>query len=269
MRLLAISDLHLGHARNREALAALPAFPDDWLIVAGDVGENLTQLAYAWGLLTARFAKVIWTPGNHELWSRPDESPTMRGTVRYGAFVHLCREFGVITPEDPYPVWPASTVPTTIAPTFLLYDYSFRPADVDRARAVDWAREHDILCGDELLLHPDPYPTRDAWCEARCAITEARLAEVPAHHDVVLVNHFPLRYDLAHLPRIPRFSIWCGTTRTEEWHRRFRATVVVSGHLHIRSTQYRDGVRFEEVSLGYPAQWDRSRGIASYFRRIL
>jgi hypothetical protein len=64
-----------------------------------------------------------------------------------------------------------------------------------------------------------------------------------------------LREDLAKLPRIPRFSIWCGTRRTEDWHLRFNATVVVSGHLHIRSTSHRDGVRFEEVSLGYPRQW--------------
>jgi hypothetical protein len=54
---------------------------------------------------------------------------------------------------------------------------------------------------------------------------------------------------------MPRFSIWCGTRRTEDWHLRFNAAVVASGHLHIRSTSYRDGVRFEEVSLGYPRQW--------------
>lgn len=71
----------------------------------------------------------------------------------------------------------------------------------------------------------------------------------------VLINHFPLRKDLAWLPRIPQFVIWCGTERTSDWHRRFNARVVVSGHLHIRSTTHRDGVRFEEVSLGYPRQW--------------
>jgi len=47
----------------------------------------------------------------------------------------------------------------------------------------------------------------------------------------VLINHFPLREDLVRLRRIPRFSIWCGTKATQEWHTRFRAQVVVSGHL--------------------------------------
>ena len=72
MRLLAISDLHLSHAKNREGLDAISAHPDDWLIVAGDVGEKPDHLVYALDRLVPRFAKVIWTPGNHDLWCPPD-----------------------------------------------------------------------------------------------------------------------------------------------------------------------------------------------------
>jgi hypothetical protein len=95
------------------------------------------------------------------------------------------------------------------------------------------------------------------------------LQEAAASAPLVLVNHFPLREDLVRLWRIPRFSIWCGTKRTEDWHQRFRARVVVSGHLHIRSTDWVDGVRFEEVSLGYPRHWDPDSGIDQYLREIL
>jgi hypothetical protein len=56
--------------------------------------------------------------------------------------------------------------------------------------------------------------------------------------------------------------------RTEDWHRRFRAAVVVSGHLHVRRTDWRDGTRFEEVSLGYAREWDHARGIAAYCRDV-
>ena len=41
------------------------------------------------------------------------------------------------------------------------------------------------------------------------------------------------------------------------------------GHLHIRSTRFVDGVRFEEVSLGLGRQWSRERGIEGYLREIL
>jgi hypothetical protein len=68
---------------------------------------------------------------------------------------------------------------------------------------------------------------------------------------------------------VPRFSIWCGTTLTEDWHIRYRAEAVVTGHLHMRHTVVKDGVRFEEVSLGYPRDWNGARGIGAYLRRIL
>ena len=42
MKLWAISDLHVGYEENRRAVQALPAYPDDWLIVAGDTGETPT-----------------------------------------------------------------------------------------------------------------------------------------------------------------------------------------------------------------------------------
>jgi hypothetical protein len=85
----------------------------------------------------------------------------------------------------------------------------------------------------------------------------------------VLVNHFPLRQDLAVLPRIPRFTIWCGTRLTEDWHQRFPVDAVVYGHLHLRQSRVLQGVRFEEVSLGYPHQWTDGRTLDSYLRRIL
>ena len=36
--------------------------------------------------------------------------------------------------------------------------------------------------------------------------------------------------------------------------------LVVYGHLHIPRTTWYDGVRFEEVSVGYPREW-RARGL--------
>ncbi len=93
--------------------------------------------------------------------------------------ISLCRQSGVLTPEDPYAKWPGDGPVRAIVPTFTLFDYSFRPDHV----------------------------TRDEWCAERVAV----------------------------LPRIPRFSIWCGTMRTHEWPRRYNFETVVSGHLHLRS----------------------------------
>jgi 3',5'-cyclic AMP phosphodiesterase CpdA len=269
VKLYALSDLHVGFEMNRRALDSLERHDDDWLILGGDLGETREHVETVLRATVDRFARVLYVPGNHELWVHPEDRSAPRGVARYQALVELCRGYGVVTPEDPYPVWPGEGAPCVIAPLFTLYDYSFRPDHVPFERALDWAAEDGIMCADEVLLHPDPYPSRQDWCAARCASTEARLAAIDPSLATVLINHYPLRYDLAVLPAVPRFTLWCGTRRTEDWHTRFRAIAVVSGHLHIPSTRYRDSVRFEEVSVGYPRQWTPDRGLESKLREIL
>lgn len=268
-RLWAISDLHVGYEENRRAVQALPAFPDDWLIIAGDTGETPAHLDFVLRTLAPRFAQVIWTPGNHDLWTPRTLPSEQRGVAHYERLVRLARRRGVLTPEDPYARWPGDGPTRAIVPVFTLFDYSFRPASVTREHAVDWAAETGVRSADEELLGPDPYPTCDAWCAARVEATESRLAALPKDAKLIIANHFPLRADLAVLPRIPRFSIWCGTTKTNDWHRRFNIEAAVYGHLHLRSTTHIDGVRFDEVSLGYPKQWNQQKPLADYLRRVL
>jgi 3',5'-cyclic AMP phosphodiesterase CpdA len=269
VKLYGLSDLHVGFEANRRTLSELPPHPDDWLVLGGDIGESERHLAWTLDLLAPRFARLIWVPGNHDLWTHPRDPNALRGEARYRSLVDLCRARGVLTPEDPYVDWPGEGGHAVLAPLFLLYDYTFRPDDVPLSGAVAWARSDGVLCTDEHFLYADPYPSREAWCASRVAEAEKRLAEAARRGPLVLINHWPLRRDLVRLRRIPRFSIWCGTRRTEDWHLRFGARVVVSGHLHVRATDWRDGVRFEEISLGYPDHWRGERGATGYLREIL
>jgi hypothetical protein len=260
-------DLHVGFKANRAALGSLGDHRDDWLALAGDLGERLEDVELVLRVTVKRFARVLYTPGNHEPWAMPGES--LRGLAKYNAIVKLCRSYGVLTPEDDYPVWRDGRTVCVIAPLFLLYDYSFRPEAVAREDTVAWAAETGAVSGDEALLDAHPFDTREAWCHARCESTHARLSAIDPAFRTVLVNHFPLRYEHAQLPRVPRFTPWCGTRRTEDWHRRFRALVVVGGHLHIPSTRWLEGVRFEEVSVGYPRQWHPEGGLERRLREVL
>ncbi|MYS05820.1 metallophosphoesterase [Streptomyces sp. SID6041] len=270
-QLLAISDLHIGYKENRALVEKLaPDSDDDWLIVAGDVAETTADIRWALERLASRFRKVLWTPGNHELWADPEDPATLCGTARYEHLVDLCRELGVTTPEDPYPVWDGPGGPVAVAPLFLLYDYSFLPAGcTGKDEGLAYARGTGVICTDEYLLHPDPYPSREAWCRARVAETERRLAELPDDLPTVLVNHYPLDRHPMDVLRYPEFAMWCGTRLTADWHRRFRAVAMVYGHLHIPRTTYHEGVRFEEVSVGYPREWRTRPGTPGRPRRIL
>jgi 3',5'-cyclic AMP phosphodiesterase CpdA len=270
-RLLAISDLHVGYPENREIVENLrPESDADWLLVAGDVGEFFADIEWALGVLAERFATVVWVPGNHELWTHKRDPVRLRGGERYLRLVEVCRWLGVLTPEDPYPVWAGPGGPAVIAPLFLLYDYSFLPAGAQtRAEGVARAYETGVVCSDERLLHPDPYQSREAWCWARIAETERRLAERDPEIPVILVNHYPLVREPTRVLRYPEFAVWCGTTLTGDWHLKFNASVVVYGHLHIPRTTWYDGVRVEEVSVGYPREWRRRPSGPGAPRQIL
>ncbi|MFD0024741.1 metallophosphoesterase family protein [Streptomyces sp. NPDC058382] len=268
--LLAVSDLHVVYDENRALVDKLrPTSQDDWLIVAGDVAEKYADIEWALRLLSDRFSRVIWAPGNHELWTHPQDPCDLRGEKRYLHLVELCRELGIDTPEDPYPVWRGADGPVVVAPLFVLYDYSFlAPGATTAEESLRLAHEAGIVCSDEYFLHPDPFPSRAAWCRSRAEETERRLAGIDPSLPTVLVNHYPLVRDPTRVLHYPEFAQWCGTDLTAEWHVRFRAAAVVYGHLHIPRVTRHDGVRFEEVSVGYPREW-RKRPPREPLRRIL
>lgn len=261
--LLAISDLHVTHPENRRIVEGLRGrSPEDWLILCGDISEMSADIEWALRVLRERFAKLVWVPGNHDLWSVPADPLKVRGEARYRHLVALCRSLGVLTPEDPYAVWEGPGGPVTVAPLFVLYDYTFG-ANVAPTKELALARAYaaGVVCSDELVLHPDPYPSREAWCAERVRESERRLETCDPELPTVLINHFPLLSAPTRRLYRPEFAQWCGTVRTASWHVCFRAKTVVYGHLHIPRVTVYDGVRFVEVSLGYPREWHR-RGVS-------
>lgn len=259
--MLAVGDLHVGYAENCRLVENLrPESEDDWLLIAGDVAERAADLEWVLRTVRRSFGTVIWVPGGHELWTLPDERPKLRGEAKYHHLVELCGRLGVLTPEDEYPVWEGPGGPLTVAPLFTLYDYTFRPEGAaSKEEALERARAAAVVCTDERMLHPDPYPSREAWCDARIRQTEKRLADLGPDVRTVLLDHFPLVREPTRILRHQEYALWCGTERTADWHLRFNAAVVVHGHMHVSRTTWVDGVRFEDVSIGHPrGRWERS-----------
>jgi Calcineurin-like phosphoesterase len=266
--LVAVSDLHVRYAENRAHLTALqPTTPNDWLLVAGDVSERFGEVQWALEVLASKFAKVFWAPGNHELWTLPGDPVSLRGEERYRALVEMCRSLGVVTPEDPFETWTGKGGPVTIAPLFLLYDYTLLPSGATtKEEGMVRAEAAGIICTDEVFLHYDPYPSREAWSAARLAYTRQRLDAIEG--PTVLFGHWPLIRRPMDILRHPEFVMWCGSSHTADWHRRYRATAMVYGHLHIPRTFRQDETEFIEVSLGYPQEW-RRRGTPPSLPRLI
>ena len=269
MKLLAISDLHLRYEKNKEFILGISEHKTDWLILGGDIGEGIAELKFAFENLKHKFAKLIWVPGNHELWTTPEDSNGLKGEKKYQELVEFCRSYDVITPEDEYVKAKFGEHEYLIVPSFLLYDYSFRPVGLPLQDTIQWALEGEIASADERYLHADPFPSVIEWCHSRIEHTKKRLEGISPDLPIVFINHYPLRRDLVRLHKVPRYAPWCGTVLTEEWHKKFNFSVVVSGHLHMRATDWIDGVRFEEVSVGYPRQHNSDLISDSFLREIL
>jgi len=245
--LLAISDLHINHPENRRFLERLvPSSDGDQLIVAGDVCETADAVIETLRTLRERFDRVIWCPGNHELWTSPHDECRLGGVARYEHLVRSLREVGVVTPEDDYPVFESAEGPVRIASMMTLYDHSFRPRD----------GAEELPLTDVALLQCDPYPDIGRWCRDRVEDTYQRL-RTQSDPDVpyILVNHYPLVQRPVDSVYFQGIAPWCGTSLTASWHREFPVRSMVYGHLHIRRRSYIDGVRFDEVSVGYPREW--------------
>lgn len=255
----AIADLHAASRGNRDVVAALrPAHPGDWLIVAGDVAERLADVADVLATLAERFERVLWVPGVHELWGGREGLDGVPAPARYDVMVEVCRCLGIDSPEDPYPLWTGAGGPVYLVPLFLLYDYSWRvDPSATRAEAVAAARERRVVATDEYLIDPAPFASLSAWCAERLSGASARLAGLDPAIPTVLVNHWPLHREATRALMYPDFALWCGTEHTAQWPRRYNAQTCVYGHLHIPRSHIVEGVRHEEVSLGYPREWRR------------
>lgn len=256
-RLLAVSDLHLGVVGNDDVLDLLqPTTDGDWLILAGDITEDKDLLAHCFDVLGERFDQLVWVPGNHELYHRQD---SLRGPARYASMVDIARAHQVLTPEDPYVLFPHHPTPIRVVPLFIPYDYSWRPAGMTIDEAMEAALSKGIMATDELAIDTAPFASMVDWTRARLAATVRRLALLPADEDTILINHWPLTHEPVTWLRHREFELWCGTRHTAQWARRYRAHTVVYGHLHIPRSHTEGGTYYEECSSGYPRE-RRERG---------
>lgn len=249
--LWAISDLHVAVKANKSVVETLhPPNPADWLIVAGDVAERPELVMRTLGTLASRYERVIWVPGNHELFCRGTDAHV--GDDRYRDLVDACRRLGVLTPEDPY----AEFGGVTICPLFTLYDFSWRPQGTTIDEALEMAKRSQVIMTDEFAIKPFVDPV--LWCRERLRYTVRRLARVEG--PTILINHWPLVREPLEAMYYPELSMWAGTRHTQDWATRYRAVHVIYGHLHIPGTTVVDGVPHTEVSLGYPREWQPREG---------
>jgi|SRR5579872_1329172 len=244
MRVFALSDIHVDYEVNAKWVTELSVsdYRDDVLILAGDVTDLLRLLDWCLCILATRFRKVLYVPGNHELWvARERFSKT--SLQKFQDVVAVAESAGIC-------IQPFCEGGVSIFPLFGWYDYSFgEPSEELKSMWMDyhacrWPADLDIprVAAHFAALNERP--------------------EVVVDGTVITFSHFLPRADL-----MPRFMPGArrlldpvlGSSRLDVQLRALHPSIHVYGHSHINRKVQIDGVCYINNAFGYP----RERGMVS------
>jgi Calcineurin-like phosphoesterase len=234
VKLAVTSDLHLPITPSTAIAAAaraLAEFAPDALVVAGDVGESLQDVARCLGVLKQFVTCPVWVlPGNHDLWSRGAGSKRVWEEL----LPRTVEEAGCLWLEGKSFVRGGVGVAGTIA----WYDYSAADPSI-KATAREFAENKRYYNNDAQYVS---WEWSDPEFAARVAgpFLEAldRLEADPAVRQTVVVTHVPLLE--CQMCRDSGNADWAFSNAYfgnlalgERVLARPKVTHVVSGHTHV------------------------------------
>jgi predicted phosphodiesterase len=237
MRILVGSDFHVDHKENLLWFEQLSRedFRNDMLLVVGDVANDIPLFTHVMSLLTERFFKVLYVPGNHDLWIK--RADTGSSFDKLAAIRALCADLDI-------GMKPYAHGDTLIVPLNGWYDYSFGlPGDILRSAWMDYRR-----CDWEGQSDADISAMFD---------NENIAPDTSGFKSIISFSHFLPRIDLmpARLPEKYHFLFpVLGTTRLEARIRALGSSLHFYGHSHLNRQVVKDGVTYINNAFGYPSE---------------
>jgi len=235
MRVFAISDLHVDFEHNSAWVKrlSLDEYKDDILILAGDVADSMRHLSWSLRMLTSRFRKVLYVPGNHELWMR--EIPSARTSL------DKFYELRSVVENEGASMQPFREGGICIVPLLGWYDSSFGvPSEQLQAMWVDYhaCRWPPDLSGDRIAEY---------FCSLNLPLPVVDGATM------ISFSHFLPRLDLMPASGAGRMLYpVLGSRRLETQVRALRSSVHVYGHSHVNRRVELDATLYINNALGYP-----------------
>lgn len=238
MKVYAISDLHIDFDGNAQWLfnAFDTDYAEDVLIVAGDVSDELSRLEQCFTYLARRFKKVLFVPGNHELWVVRDRIPT--SIKKFEEICRLAEQCGVSM--DVY-----HHAGVSIVPLYSWYDFSFSsPTDKLLSSWMDfyackWPEHWDLQHVTDFFLAKN-------------------IPRLNTKNDFVIsFSHFlPSSKLLPHfVPDAFKYIFpVLGSEKLAEQVSILKSDIHVYGHSHIARSVRVDDVDYVNNALGYPKE---------------
>jgi predicted phosphodiesterase len=244
MRVFALSDIHIDYSANAKWIENLSVaeYQDDVLILAGDVSDIQKLLDWGLSILTKRFKKVLFVPGNHELWVRR-EDPKKNSLQKFddvcavvestGASMQAFHERGI-----------------SIIPLLGWYDYSFgEPSEELRERWMDY----------HSCRWPNGFSDRDIAAHFVAFNDEQNSI---ASDKIITYSHFLPRIDLMpeFIPSAHRILYpVLGSVQLERQLRKLNPDIHVYGHSHVNRRVKIDDVLYINNAFGYPSETRTSK----------
>lgn len=248
MRVFALSDIHVDYKENAKWVANLSVgeYRDDVLILAGDVSDTRRLLDWCLSTLVRRFKKVLFVPGNHDLWVIHDDrekdslqkfDDVCAVVESSGASMETFRERGL-----------------SIIPLLAWYDHSFgEPSEELRSIWMDYraCRWPNWFTQEDIAAHFAAFNDKQVNL---------------AGEKVITYSHFLPRIDVmpGFIPTVHKLLYpILGSRRLERQLRRLNPTIHVYGHSHVNRHVKIDGVSYINNAFGYPSEtWITSKSLA-------
>lgn len=261
-RVWAISDIHIDYQENFNQLLAFArrGHPLDVLIIAGDATDRLDTLARLFEALVPCFQRVLFVPGNHELWiRRSDFSDSLQ---KFQAIQTLCRDQGVQT--EPLRLGQYRSL--WLVPLQSWYDDKQHPEYTLFMEKNPAADRTGDLWGD--FFHTRwPASLTEPLAQYFAQLNEPLLAR---NYDAPILSfsHFLPRQELIFASDLERsllaklfdphpefnFSRVAGSLRIHEQIRRLGSQVHLYGHQHRNRVRNLGGVTYVSHCMGYPKE---------------
>jgi predicted phosphodiesterase len=239
MRVFALSDIHIDYDVNAKWIAnlSIAEYQNDVLILAGDVSHVRQRLEWCLSTLTKCFKKVLFVPGNHELWVIREDSEknslqkfddVCEVVESSGASMQAFREQGV-----------------SIIPLLAWYDYSFgEPSEELRSGWLDYyaCRWPSGFTEEKIAAHFAAFNNKHVS---------------PEGDKVITYSHFLPRIDLmpGFIPSVRKLLYpVLGSAQLEHQLRRLNSSIHVYGHSHVNRHMQLAGVSYINNAFGYPSE---------------
>lgn len=251
----ALSDLHTDHPENMQMLADLRSRPNDVVILAGDISDNLDTVRKTLKIFTQKFGTVFFCPGNHDLWLR-SKSGFGDSLEKLHALFALCEELGVHTQPK------AVGKDLLIVPLLAWYESGFdREPEIedDSLEPVEKSMTDFMLC-----KWPSGLSSLDGSLAKQIDHLNGDCPNTADFNVVISFSHFLPLPELLPEKRFlfyPHLAKAVGSRVLGERVRRIKPNCHVFGHTHFGWDAEVEGIRFLQGAVAYPLE-RKTRGFS-------